>query len=331
MNPIASFKLGTGHNSSDPVDYFHLNSIDRDSDHNYLISARHTSTIYKINGTSGDIIWRLGGKFSNFTLEKGAEFYLQHDARVISKPEREMTVISLFDNYDHPSGGDDNQLKSQSSGKFLALNTKTWRTKLVQRFDAPDSIFAETQGNTQLLPDGNVFVNWGSAGAVSEFSSKGSVVFHAYLDSGELFEKGDVNNYRGFKFNWTAAPTEAPAIVALRHGESTMVYVSWNGDTETKIWKFFGVNGEGEKVLLGEERRTGFETGFYVSGGDKWHGFLTDALAADGKILVSSGIAKTEKYIYQYVPGRDDLTLGWQEQKILAGDKLWERKDSPAK
>jgi hypothetical protein len=167
-----------------------------------------------------------------------------------------------------------------------------------------------------------VFVNWGSAGAISEFSPDGSLVFHAYLDSGELFEKGDVNNYRGFKMNWTGAPTESPAIVALRHGESTMVYVSWNGDTETRVWKFFGVDGEGEKKLLGEESRTGFETGFYVSGGDKWRGFLTEALAADGKILVSSGIAKSQNYIYQYVPGRDDFALGRQEQKILRGSEF---------
>jgi hypothetical protein len=158
-------------------------------------------------------------------------------------------------------------------------------------------------------------VNWGSAGAITEFLPDGIAIFHAYLDSGKLFEKGDVENYRGFKFNWTGIPTESPTIVALRHGESIMVYVSWNGDTQTKVWKYYGIDESGKKSLLGEEKRVGFETGFYVSGGDRWHGFLAEAVTENGNVLVLSEVVKGQKYIYQYVPGRDDLFLEEKEQK----------------
>lgn len=150
-------------------------------------------------------------------------------------------------------------------------------------------------------------MNWGSAGAVTEFSPDGDVIFHAYLESGDLWRNGNVQNYRGFKFNWTGVPNEEPAVVALEHGESTMVYVSWNGDTETRVWRFHGVDSEGREVLLGKEERVGFETGFYVRSGGDWRGFFVEAVGDKGKILRKSRVVGVDPYIYQYVPGRDDL------------------------
>jgi Arylsulfotransferase (ASST) len=315
---IASLKFGTGHNSTDALDYFHINSVDRDEDHNYLVSGRHTSTIYKINGTSGDIIWRLGGKNSDFTLTSGVNFGLQHDARFISRSkERDIETISIFDNSGSQINGSTGEYINKSSGKLLLLNTKTWTATLIQEFSAPDEIFAFSQGGTRFLPNGNVFVNWGSAGAVTEFSPNGTVIFHAYLDSGDLWKNGDVQNYRGFRFNWTGIPNEQPAVTALTHGESTMVYVSWNGDTETRIWEFYGIDSVGKIVLLGKELRDGFETSFYVHSGGDWQSFFTKAIGEDGKVLRKSEIVLVKPYIYPYVPGRDDMFFGDASQFIL--------------
>jgi hypothetical protein len=102
-----------------------------------------------------------------------------------------------------------------------------------------DGLSARSQGNAQVLPNSNVFVNWGQAGAVTEFNLKDkSVLFHAYLDSqpeGKL-----VQSYCGFRANWTGFPSELPAIVAQEDGNGNVsVYVSWNGDTETAVWRFF--------------------------------------------------------------------------------------------
>jgi hypothetical protein len=305
---IASLSFGTGHNSSDALDYFHINSVARDADHNYLVSGRHTSTIYKINGTSGEIIWRLGGKYSNFTLGPDAEFGYQHHARFISRSKSGDTeVISLFDNSGSQINDNPVEYANKSSGKILSLNTTSWTATLIQAFPAPDGIFAASQGGTQILPNGNAFVNWGSGGAVTEFSPDGEVLFHAYLESGDLWKNGDVQNYRGFRFNWTGVPNEEPAVVALAHGESTVVYVSWNGDTETTAWAFYGVKSDGREVILGEKPRTGFETSFYVFSGPEWRGFFVEAVGRDGKVSRRSRTVGIEPYIYQYVPGRDDL------------------------
>src|SRR5215213_9735564 len=75
------------------IDYFHLNSIDIDHDNNLLISARETSAVYKIDRKTGEVIWRLGGKKSEFEMGEGARFAFQHDARRL--PDG---TISIFDN-----------------------------------------------------------------------------------------------------------------------------------------------------------------------------------------------------------------------------------------
>ena len=52
----------------DPFDYFHVNSIDVDLDGNLLLSARNTSAVYKIDRASGEVMWTLGGRSSDFEL-----------------------------------------------------------------------------------------------------------------------------------------------------------------------------------------------------------------------------------------------------------------------
>lgn len=50
-------------------DYFHINSVDKNADGDYLVSSRHTSSIYKISGVDGSVLWRLvDGPESNFTV-----------------------------------------------------------------------------------------------------------------------------------------------------------------------------------------------------------------------------------------------------------------------
>ncbi|KAI9046884.1 hypothetical protein LZ554_008962 [Drepanopeziza brunnea f. sp. 'monogermtubi'] len=305
--PLSTLSLGSGLNNTDAIDFFHINSVDGDGK-NYLISARRTSTIYKVNGTTGDIIWRLGGKYSNFTFGPGASFGLQHDARFIYSSEgADTATISLFDNSGQRSC--DGEWENESSGKTIVLDTQNWTANLVQKFAAPNGEFAFAMGNTQVLPNGNVFVNWGTEGAITEFSPSGTAVFHAYLDSEVLFRNGRPASYRGFRFNWTGTPSEDPAIVSLTNRESMTVYVSWNGDTKTKSWQFWGVDPEGREELLGDEERMGFETEFHVESGSGWKGFLAKAVGKDGKVLRTSKVAKVRPYISPCDSGKDGLAV----------------------
>ena len=58
----------------DPYDYFHINSIGFDVDGHLLVSARNTWTIYKLHRRTGKVIWRLGGRKSDFALGAGTTF-----------------------------------------------------------------------------------------------------------------------------------------------------------------------------------------------------------------------------------------------------------------
>lgn len=324
MNPG---QAGSGYNSSDAWDYFHINSVDKDEEGSYLISARDANAIYKINGTTGALIWHLGGKYSNFTLGENVEFSFQHHARYISKSASgESEVISLYDNSAHGTengGGHEVHLYLYSRGKIIEVNTRTWEATLVQAFHPPDNLLSKSQGLAQVLPGGNVLVNLGSSGAVTEFKSDGTPIFHAYLDSGSL---GDgVENYRAFRYNWTGLPYEQPAIVALNNGKSTTIYVSWNGDTESVKWKFYGGVFDWDMRELGETKKTGFETSC-TGRTNVMRFYKAEAIAHDGTVLVSTAITKREIEVLEYhLPRKtvDLLETGWTQalQKVLEAFK----------
>jgi len=64
-----------------PYDYFHVNSIAAEPNGNFLISARNTHTIYEVDRKTKKVLWRLGGKKSDFKQGAGVHFAWQHDAR----------------------------------------------------------------------------------------------------------------------------------------------------------------------------------------------------------------------------------------------------------
>jgi hypothetical protein len=177
------------------------------------------------------------------------------------------------------------------------VNTRTWEATLVQAFHPPDDLLSKSQGSTQVLPGGNVLVNWGSSGALTEFKADGTPIFHTYFDSGALGE--GVENYRGFRYNWTGLPRERPAIVALHNESATTIYASWNGDTEAVAWRFYGGVSEADLKILGETKRTGFETSL-TTWITELGSFKAEALAHDSTVLTSTYVVKREVEVLQY-------------------------------
>ncbi|OMP88710.1 hypothetical protein BK809_0005431 [Diplodia seriata] len=325
--PLNPGQAGSGYNSSDAWDYFHINSVDKDAAGNYLISARDACSIHKISGATGEILWRLDGKNSSFALGPNATFCFQHHARFLPNStdddadDPSIEFISLYDNAAHGTehgGGSEVHTAPQSSGKILRLNTTAWTAELVHGFYPPPGtdLLSKSQGSTQVLPNGNVVVNWGSEGALTEYLPDGEPIFHTYFDSGALGV--GVQNYRGFRYNWTGLPSEDPALVVLEEngeGDGTKVYVSWNGDTETETWRFFEVGGVRgvKRGLLGEARREGFETVLRLPG-RKVKGVVADAVGRDGRVLRTTSLATPEPEILEAVPHRKGEGRQQQQQ-----------------
>jgi hypothetical protein len=232
---------------SSRFDYFHINSIEVDHDNNLLISARNTSAVYKVDRKSGEVIWRLGGKKSDFKMGPGTRFTSQHDAR--RQPDGTLTI---FDNGTPP------KVQDQSRGIALELDEDNMTATLVRVYTSPDKPLAFALGNMQVLPNGNVFISWGGAPIISEFSHEGELLFDAHYPP-------NVESYRAFRFPWKGHPTEAPALVAESGPEKKVtLYVSWNGATEVATWEVLAGPGPDQLEPLGSVPRSGFETAMLV-------------------------------------------------------------------
>src|SRR5271170_6333878 len=169
-----------GTSSSYAWDYFHINSVDKHADGNYIISARHTNTIYKINSTDGSILWRLGGKKSDFKHAEGTSFAFQHHARYRGKDSTGRTLISLFDNHNARQGQDHAFVDDlPSSGKLLVVDEIDFTVSLAVQYSAPKPIVSQSQGNLHFLDNGNALIGWGQIPAITEFLPNGTVVYHA--------------------------------------------------------------------------------------------------------------------------------------------------------
>jgi arylsulfotransferase ASST len=252
-----------------PYDYFHVNSVDVDHDGHLLVSARNTWAIYKIHRLSGAVIWRLGGKKTDFALGDDVQFAWQHDAR--RQPDGTLT---LFDDGAAPA------VEPQSRGLALELDEIAKTAKVKREYAHPSRLLVGSQGNTQALPNGNVLIGWGAEPYVSEFSADGHVLFDARLPNG-------LYSYRTFRQPWIGRPTNQPAIAARfeSSGQAT-VFASWNGATEISRWQVLNGPSASQLSPLAAARNAGFETAITVN---RRAPFLAvRALDASGALLGTS-------------------------------------------
>jgi hypothetical protein len=223
-------------------DYFHINSIDVYDEDHLLVSARNTWTVYKVSRKTGEVIWRLGGRRSDFEMGYGARTAFQHDARW-----HKDGIITIFDN-----GGP--QVNEQSRAILVELDEEGMSANLLRQYASPQKRLSTSQGNAELLPDGNVFVGWGSEPYFSEFSHAGELLFNAAFPPA-------VESYRAFRFPWSGHPTEAPALTAERRpDEKVALYASWNGATGVAAWEVIAGPRQDRLGSVGEVARDGFET-----------------------------------------------------------------------
>jgi hypothetical protein len=228
-------------------DYFHINSIDVEPDGNLLLCARNTWTVYKVERNSGEVVWRLGGKRSDFEMGPGTQSAFQHDAR----RQRDGT-ITIFDNGAHP------KVHDRSRGIMVELDEQKMSVKLVREYTSPKKRLSTSQGNMQLLPNSNVLIGWGSGPFVSEFSYDGELLLNVRLPP-------EGESYRAFRFPWSGYPDDDPT-VAVEQGpdDKVILYASWNGATEVATWEVLAGPRQGRLEWVGAVPRDGFETSMLV-------------------------------------------------------------------
>ena len=180
-----------------PYDYFHINSVGLDHDGNLLISSRHTWTVYKVDRHTGQIVWRLGGKRSDFEPGLGVPFAWQHDPVSAGRD-----TLRIFDNESNGT-----PLRPQSRVITLRIDPQERTATLLQSIEHPDGLSVPSQGSSERLPNGNLFVGWGRLGRFSEFGADERLLFDATLPPG-------YDSYRAYRFPWTGQPTTPPTASA---------------------------------------------------------------------------------------------------------------------
>jgi hypothetical protein len=245
-------------------DYFHLNAVEVDTDGNLIISARNTCALYKLDRTTGDILWQLGGRGSDFKMGRGARFCFQHDVRRVGPG-----LLSMFDNSAGPP-----VLRKQSRAITLAVDESARTVRLRHAYH--HGLLSLNQGSVRVQSNGNVFVGWGGAAPVfSEFSPGGRLLLDGRLTAGK-------GNYRAIRGRWSGRPERPPAVAVRRgRGGRVLVYASWNGATGVARWQ---VVGDGRGVA--SKARDGFET--EITARTRARRIAVRALGSSGTVLGTS-------------------------------------------
>jgi hypothetical protein len=158
------------------IDYVHGNAIEMDNDGNIIISSRHMDEITKINRTTGEIMWRLGGKNNQFTfLHDDDKFSHQHAVRRIANGN-----ITMFDNGNFHS-------PNYSRAVEYKLDEVNKTAQLVWQYRNSPDVYGNAMGYVQRLANGNTLIGWGSANpSVTEVSPAGVKVFELTLPQGQF-------------------------------------------------------------------------------------------------------------------------------------------------
>jgi hypothetical protein len=224
-------------------DYFHINSVAQLGSGDFLVSARNTWGVYKLDEATGAVDWRLGGKRSSFRMGPGTTFAWQHDARVQADG-----TITVFDDGGAPP------VHTQSRAIGLRIDTHTMRAALDDDDEHVPAVLANSQGNAQRLPGGDTLVGWGSAPLISEFSPHGRLLFDLRFPAGD-------ETYRAYRFPWSPRPQTLPALAASTDGGGHVkAYMSWNGAANVARWELLAGASATTLAPVASVRDGGFET-----------------------------------------------------------------------
>ncbi|MCW3996800.1 MAG: aryl-sulfate sulfotransferase [Candidatus Bathyarchaeota archaeon] len=134
-------------------DFTHANALDWDYNNGVIyLNVRNVNTFYKINQTTGDIIWACG-EFGNFTLldSTGNQvpnlWYHCHDTKRVAP-----NVFTMFDNdYENNTNPND----CHSALKEITLNETSMTAYIDWSWEAPTQYWTPYGGATVKLPNGD--------------------------------------------------------------------------------------------------------------------------------------------------------------------------------
>jgi hypothetical protein len=267
--PLTDSYNGKPTDPGHPYDYFHINSIQPDTDGNLVVSSRDTWSAYKISHQTGAIMWTLGGKHSTFKMGPHTSFAFQHDARIRAGSE-----ITIFDDGAGPPA-----VHKQSRGLTLKLDTVHMTATVAGQDEHRPALLAAYEGNVQRQANGDDLIGWGQQPYFTEFDSHGKIVFDArFVDAN--------SSYRAYRFVWNGTPANSPGVAARATGRTTTVSATWNGATGIARWRILGGASATSLKPAASSAKQAFETTIRLPRAERY--VATQALDRRGRVLGTS-------------------------------------------
>jgi hypothetical protein len=267
-----------GYFESHPFDYYHLNSVEKDSKGNYLCSSRHYHHIIYIEGKTGKVLWELGGRskdFKDLSHGKATEHKWQHNARWY---DEEASILTFMDN---GVAGPLHVDAPYSKGTMVQLDLENMTATHLHSYISQGKVRAASQGNLQGIDDDQILVGWGATAAYSEFNLEGHVLCEVHFAASLLFWFERWKSYRVYRhFGWVGEP-EYPPSAKIQGGS---LYVSWNGATEVKYFELQGGR-DGEFQAVETKEKTRFEEIFELPDDQDYDQYRIVALDSSRKVM----------------------------------------------
>jgi Arylsulfotransferase (ASST) len=265
-----------------PWDAYHINGIQLTGNESFLISLRNTWSAYLVNRLTNGIEWTLSGNpaVSSFKLPTNAQFEWQHDVALHNGDE-----VSVFDDACcgftsiTSKGVKFGKASGPSRGLVLKLNLTNHTGSFVAEYERAKNFNAYFLGNTQLLPNGNVSLGWGSTPFFSEDSSKGKVLLDAFWPVPDI-------SYRMYVQKWVGIPYFPPSGAVRNNGGKATVYASWDGDTQVVGWRVLAGSSAQSLKNVATKAKSGFETTIPLS--TTYKAYEVQALGPRNKVLGTS-------------------------------------------
>jgi hypothetical protein len=257
-------------------DYFHGNSIEPpDAGGTIVVSARNTSAVYGIDRRTGALRWTLGGKLDEFGLRRRQQFCAQHDARRGLGGR-----LTIFDDGGLALGDTRECPLHRARVQIFRLDLRTRRARVVRTIrsqpssDDGSGLYVWAMGSAQRQPNGNVLIDWGTTGRITEVTPQGDVVHGLQLE---------YYSYRAVRSRWRGSPTGRPAVAARSGTRVLRVWASWNGATEVARWRVLAGRSERALRRAGSSRFAGLETLIRLRSRARY--VAVEALDAGGSVL----------------------------------------------
>ncbi|RJE24332.1 Arylsulfotransferase ASST [Aspergillus sclerotialis] len=265
---------------ANPWDFFHISGLDKDEKGNFLVSSASMNCLAYIDGQSGDVIWKVGGKDNMF------EDLSDGDTTTIIQPYRarfteDGNAITLFDT-----------TESASRGLFLDVDQEKMTVQVRYQYLNPTDLTTKFGGSVQLLDNSNVLVSYGSSAAWTEYSLEGNPLCEVHFGSAFQFNDDRIASQHVSKHAWTGHPKTPPTLKLIGYE----AVVSWNGATEVVTWALEGSstiptnkkNLSEQFTLITAQFKEGFETVLSIPPDTSEHVFRVVAFDRDGNPLGSS-------------------------------------------